>query len=245
MQTVDVLGVRFHAPEFDEAVAAACAFLEGDKAHTVYTANPEFVMRAREDAEFMEVLNRGDMVIPDGIGAVYAMRINGVKVKDRVPGYDLAQALFLHLAQTGKTVYFLGGTEASVTKAKTNMEAKYPGLRIVGCHDGYFDAKKEITILEDIREKRPDLLLAGLGFPRQEKWIDAHKDLPVRLMIGVGGSFDVMSGTVKRAPVFFQKIGMEWFYRLLCQPSRLRRQMILPLFMMTVIGVKLFGKKGK
>jgi len=244
MQTAKVLGVRFHIITPEEALDEAQRSLDTDGGmRAVYTPNPEIVMRARTDAAFMDVLNRGDMVIPDGIGVVYGLRMNGVKIKDRVTGYDLVQSLLAHAAQYGKTVYFLGGKEESVSLAKVNMEAKYPGLQIVGYHNGFFDAEKEILILDEIRAKKPDLLLVFLGCPKQEKWIDAHRDLPVRLAIGAGGSVDGMSGMVPRAPVFWQKIGMEWFYRLLCEPSRWRRQMILPKFMLTVIGVRLFGKK--
>jgi len=244
MQTAKVLGVRFHIITPGEALETARHFLEPDDAmRAVYTPNPEIVMRARKDAAFMDVLNRGDMVIPDGIGIVYAMRMNGVKIGDRVTGYDLVQGLLAHAAESGKTVYFLGGKEESVSLAKTNMEAKYPGLQIVGYHNGFFDADEERLVIEEIRTKKPDLLLVFLGFPKQEKWIDAHRDLPVRLAIGAGGSVDGMSGIVPRAPVFWQKLGMEWFYRLMKQPTRLGRQMILPKFMLTALWTRLFGKK--
>jgi len=246
MQTARVLGVRFHIITPAEALDAAQRFLdEDDSMKAVYTPNPEIVMRARQDAAFMDVLNRGNLVIPDGIGVVYAMRMNGVKIGDRVTGYDLVQSLLAHLAQSGKTAYFLGGKEESVSKAKLNMEAQYPGLQIVGYHNGYFDTEAETLILEDIRRLKPDLLLVFLGFPKQEKWIDAHRDLPVRLAIGAGGSVDGMSGLVPRAPLFFQKCGLEWLYRLLCEPSRWRRQLILPKFMLTAIGVRLFGEQRK
>ena len=243
MQTANVLGVRFHVLTMQEAVETALALMENDAPAAVYTPNPEIVMRARKDAAFMEVLNRGELVIPDGIGVVYAMRMNGVKSAVRVPGYDLVQALFAELCRTEKTAYFLGGTAESVAGAQENMEKMYPGLKIVGRHDGYFDENEERLIIEEIERLKPDLLLVGLGFPRQEMWIDAHRDLPVGLMIGVGGSFDGMSGKVKRAPVAFQKLGLEWLYRLAKQPSRIGRQMILPKFMLTAIGVRMRGEE--
>ena len=249
MQKTRVLGVGFTVMTMQETVDAALSYLAADRgangAAAVYTPNPEVVMHARRDAAFMDVLERGELVIPDGIGVVYAMRMNGVKVKDRVPGCDLVQKLFAAMNETGQSVYFLGGSAASAATAAEKMAAAYPGLRIAGYHDGYFKDDEETLIIEEIERVKPDLLLVGLGCPRQEKWIDAHRQLPVKLMMGVGGSIDVMSGTVKRAPKFYQKMGLEWLYRLIKQPSRLGRQMILPKFMLTVIGAKFFGKKDK
>ena len=246
MQTAKVLGVRFHLAAPGEALDEARRFLDADGGmRAVYTPNPEIVMRARKDAAFMDVLNRGDLVIPDGIGVVYAMRMNGVKIKERVTGYDLVQGLLAGMAEHGRTVYFLGGKEESVSLAKANMETKYPGLQIVGYHNGFFDAEKEILIIEEIQRLKPDLLLVFLGAPKQEKWIDAHRELPVRLAIGVGGSVDVMSGMVPRAPAFYQKHGLEWLYRLAKQPSRWKRQLILPKFMLVVLWNRLFGNKTK
>ena len=243
-----ILGVAFDTYTPGEALAIAMSFTDehGPAAKTIYTPNPELVMHARKDERFMRVLNEGDLVVPDGIGVVYASKFNKLKIKHRVAGYDLVQAMFAKLAQTGKTVYFLGGKKESVTVAKENMEKQYPGLKIIGLHDGFFDEKEEILLLSEIRTLQPDVLLVGLGFPRQEFWIADHKSsLPVRVMIGIGGSIDGMSGRVKRAPKIFQRLGLEWFYRLLKQPSRFKRQLVLPWFMITVIGVKLFGKKQR
>jgi len=250
MQKTRVLGVGFHVMTMQETVDAALSYLADDGirengAAAVYTPNPEVVMCARRDAAFMDVLERGELVIPDGIGVVYAMRINGVRVKDRVPGCDLVQKLFAAMNETGQSVYFLGGAAASVAGAAEKMAAAYPGLQVAGYHDGYFKDNEDTLIIEEIERLKPDLLLVGLGCPRQEKWIDAHRHLPVKLMMGVGGSIDVMSGTVKRAPKGFQKLGLEWLYRLAKQPSRLGRQMILPMFMLTVIGARMFGGKDK
>lgn len=124
------------------------------------------------------------------------------------------------------------------------MEQIHKGLKIIGVFDGYFDEEKEKLIFEDIKNKKPDILLVGLGAPKQEKWIYSHKnELPVKICVGVGGSFDGMSGKVKRAPEFFIKFGLEWFYRLLRQPSRFFRMIKLPLFLLAVLKEKLL-KKG-
>ena len=147
------------------------------------------------------------------------------------------------IKDTDKTVYFFGGAPEIAERAKEAMEKKHYGLKVVGVADGYFDAEKEQMIIADINEKKPDLLLVGIGFPKQEKWIYNNiKNLNVKVAIGVGGSFDVMSGNVKRAPKIFIKLGLEWFYRLITQPTRIGRMMVLPLFMLVVIKNKILGK---
>ncbi len=211
-----------------------------DKLRMIFTPNPEMIMAARADKELKRVIKSADMIVPDGIGVVWASRYSEFKLPERVAGYDLVQDLFKEMADTNKTVYFLGGEEKVVKVAKLKMRKKYKNLKIVGTHSGYFDKQEEILIINEINKLKPDLLLVGLGVPKQEKWIYKNRNkLNVKVCIGVGGSFDGMAGKVKRAPVIFQKMGLEWFYRLIKQPTRLKRMMQLPLFALVVI------KKGK
>jgi N-acetylglucosaminyldiphosphoundecaprenol N-acetyl-beta-D-mannosaminyltransferase len=194
------------------------------------------VMLAQKDAEFNRVLNEADMNIPDGIGIIYASKIKKRPIKERVAGYDTVQAVFERIRTTDKTVYFFGGAPGVTDDAKAEMERVHSGLKITGCANGYFDEAREKEIIAEINEKKPDLLLVGIGFPKQEKWIYNHLgELNVKVAIGVGGSFDVMSGKVKRAPDIFIKLGLEWFHRLITQPSRFVRMLQLPLFMLRVI----------
>lgn len=238
----EVLGVPFDALNRKEAKETALRFFKEDKPHTIFTPNPEMVMCARRDAELMRILKSADMVIPDGIGIVYAARLNKIKISERVAGYDFVQSLFETMKSTNLTVYFLGGAPGVAEKAKLVMEQKYTGLKIIGVSDGYFDAKKEKLIVEEIRNLKPDLLLVGLGVPRQEKWIDKHKaQLPCKVLIGVGGSFDGFAGIVPRAPKLFIKLNLEWLYRLFKQPSRIKRQIQIPVFVFTVIKEKIFN----
>ena len=139
------------------------------------------------------------------------------------------------IKDTDNTVYMFGGAPGVAEKAAEEMRKKYPGLKIVGIHDGYFDAKEEKNIIADIKEKKPSLLLVGLGSPKQEKWIYSNlRFTDAKLAIGIGGSFDVMSGNLKRAPEFFCKLGIEWLYRLIKQPTRFKRMMRLPKFVLRV-----------
>lgn len=235
-----VLGVKFNNVTHVEAIGLLECFLEEDRCHCVYTPNPEIVMAARKDAEFMKILNDADLVVPDGIGVVIGSKFTKNKLKERVAGYDLVQGLFAEIKNRRYSVYFFGGAPGVALEAKQKMEQKYKGLKIIGVNDGYFDAEKEKLILEDIKNKKPDVLLVGLGAPKQEKWIAKYKDeLPVKICIGVGGSFDGMSGRVRRAPQIFIKLGLEWFYRLLRQPSRFFRMLKLPLFLAVVIKNRL------
>lgn len=241
----NILGVPFNNVTPVEAVELLNVYLGGDTKAAVFTPNPEMVMAARRDPEFMDVLNNSTINLPDGIGIIYASRFTENVIEERVPGCDTILALFDKIRSTKKTVYFFGGAPGVAEKAKEEMEKKYKGLNVVGTADGYFDEEKEKLIIDEINTLKPDLLLVGIGFPKQEKWIASHLDsLNVKVAVGVGGSLDVFSGTVKRAPKFFIKLGMEWFYRLLCQPSRIGRMMQLPVFMVEVIKNK-YSKKDK
>jgi len=242
----EILGVNFDTYTPPEALQTALEYINGDKPRAVFTPNPELVMEARKDSEFKDILNGADMVVPDGIGIVYASKLNKNKIKQRVTGYDLVQSIFREIKSTGNSVYFFGSAPGVADAARLKMEEEHDGLRIVGVADGYFNENREREIIDDIKAKKPDILLVGLGFPKQEKWIWKHKDeLGVKLYMGVGGSFDGMAGTFKRAPAFFRKTGLEWFYRLAKQPSRFKRQLKLPLFALIVLKEKLFGTFNK
>lgn len=243
MSICRILGVPFQNITPADAEEKIVHFLSQSGKAMVFTPNPEMVMAAQKDDEFMKILNESAMNIPDGIGIIYGSKFTNNPIKYRVAGYDCVQGVFELIKNTDKTVYFFGGAPGIAERAKDAMEKKHSGLKIVGVADGYFDAEKEKQIIAEINEKKPDLLLVGIGFPKQEKWIYNHmQSLNVKVAVGVGGSFDVMSGNVKRAPKIFIKLGLEWFYRLITQPSRIGRMMVLPLFMLVVIKNKVFGK---
>lgn len=240
---LNVLGTGVDTYDMETSANVLVFAMEEDAPFSVYTPNSEILLYAYKNPEYRDVLNRGNLITPDGIGVVYASKILGAPLKERVGGFDLANKVLKKIAGTGKTVYLFGGKPGVADEAAKKICTLFPGTVICGTQDGYFDAEKEQKIIEDIKEKKPDLLFVCLGFPKQEIWIDAHKEeLGAKVLMGLGGSLDVFAGTVKRAPVIFQKLGLEWFYRLLKQPSRAIRMLALPKFGFTVL---LRGKKFK
>ncbi len=239
----NILGVKVDTLTNKETLSKIDLYLKEDGMKMVFTPNPEMIMAAREDSYFMEVLNNADMVIPDGIGVVYASKLNKEKITERVAGADTVFSMFEKYKDIGRSVYLLGAGKGVAEQAKIKMEAKYPGLKIVGVHDGYFDAEEEKKIIEEINNLKPDILLVGLGLGKQEKWIYEHKDLNVKLAMGVGGVIDVMAGVVNRAPDIFIKLNLEWLFRALKQPKRFFRLLKLPLFVLVVICGKLTRKQ--
>ena len=235
-KSTEILGVRIDAVTPEQALALALKSLKGRRPYTIFTAGPEFLMNAKKDPDFKRILNNSNLVVADGIGAVYASKLNEIKIKSRVTGCDLLQAIFAEIRETGETVYLFGGKPGIPELVAEKSKELHPGLKIAGMHNGYFDDLEEMLIIDDIIDKKPDILLVGLGSPKQEKWIAKNKKrLPAKLLIGVGGSFDVMSGKLGRAPKIFQKLGLEWLYRLIRQPSRIKRQIVLPKFVFAVL----------
>ena len=231
-----ILGVPFDAVTMDEAVLAVQKMVKNGGQHIVCTPNPEIVMEARNDKALMDVIIQSSLVVPDGVGVVWASRYSEIPMTQRVAGYDLTQELFSAMADTDTTFYFFGGAPGVASEAARKMKKKYPGLKILGIHNGFFDDVEEKKVIAHIKSLSPTILLVGLGAPKQEKWIQKHlEETGVTVAIGVGGSFDVMAGVVKRAPKVFQRLGLEWFYRLITQPTRWRRMMRLPLFALEVL----------
>ncbi|NLI89977.1 MAG: WecB/TagA/CpsF family glycosyltransferase [Epulopiscium sp.] len=243
-EKVIIMDVPINKVTMEEATNKVVTYLSGDGKHTVFTPNPEIIMEAQEDGEFMKILQEADLVVADGIGVVLASKILKVeKLPERVGGYDLMQSVLGEIKDKDTKVYFLGSKPGVAKLAAKNMRKKYPGINIVGARDGYFKEEDEAEIIKEIRDLQVDLLLVGLGAPRQEKWIyDNIDELGIKVGAGVGGSLDVMAGTVKRAPKAFQKLGLEWFYRLITNPRRAKRMMRLPKFGIKVVFMRLTGK---
>ena len=235
MEKVDVLGCKFDNVNMQEAVDICKGFIKSDKGNLIVTPNPEIVMRAKDDEEFKNIINSAELVIPDGIGIIKAGNILKTPLKERVAGYDLICNL-LELGKDGSiSFYFFGSKPGYAEEAKQKMEEKYPNIKILGTHTGYFKLEEEEAIVGEIRSLKPDVLLVGIGAPKQEKFINKYKNEGFfKIGIGCGGSIDVLAGEVKRAPKLFIKLHLEWLYRLLKQPSRLGRMMVLPKFMKEV-----------
>lgn len=208
----------------------------------VVTPNSEMLALAAEDRELARILNSADLATADGIGVVIASKILGEPLEERVAGFDLISSLFREMAEENINFYFLGGKPGVVDRAATNLKKDYPALTISGYHHGYLDRENQQQVIAEINQKNVDLLLVGMGVPLQEKFLDNNlKKLNVGAAITVGGSFDVLAGEVERAPLWMQKAALEWFYRLLQEPSRFGRMLALPKFIYLVIKSKYFG----
>lgn len=243
MNKVNVLGVNFDNVDMNEALEKCKIFLKGDCGNLIVTPNPEIVMRAKDDNEFKDIINGASLVIPDGIGIIKGANILGTPLKERVAGYDLICNL-LELGKDGSISFYFWGSKPGIAEiAKQKMEEKYPNIKILGADDGYFDDAKKAKIVEKISETKPDILLVGVGAPKQEKIINELLDKNIfKIGIGCGGSIDVLSGSVKRAPKLFIKLHLEWFWRLLKEPTRLPRMMVLPKFLKEVKKSKIVSE---
>ena len=239
----NILSVNFDNISHSQALERLLVFLDSNKPNTVFTPNPEMVMLAQKNKKFCSVLNSADLVLPDGIGIVYASRLTKSKIPKRVTGIDLLTSLLPHIASSGHSLYFLGAAPGVAETAAARLKAQFKELSIAGVHHGFFKDEDDVRIIAGINASKADILLVGLGFPRQEEWIFRHKDkINSKILMGVGGSFDVLSGNLSRAPKLFQKLGLEWFFRLMRQPSRIWRQRVLVKFALRVIYKKLRGE---
>ena len=237
--TVTVLDIPIAAVTMKQAVAAVEDFITAKKTHLIATANAEMIMMAQDDSELASILQQADLVVPDGAGVVWASRYLGHPVPERVAGYDLAQQLLQQAAQKGYRVYFFGAGPGIAVQAQAAAVARYPGLHIVGVRDGYFSMQEEAEIIEKIQASQSDILLVALGVPKQEKWLAKNLHLlGTPVVMGVGGTFDVMAGVVERAPLWMQQASLEWLYRLLQQPQRFLRMLALPQFVLRVLYAK-------
>ena len=238
---IDVLGVGFDNLTPEEAAAAGAALAGADGFHYAVTPNPEFLLAARKNEAFRTVLNQADLSMPDGIGVVYVSKILGRPLKGRVPGIDFAEHLVAWMARTGKRLYLLGSKPGVAEAAAKTLTERYPGLTVCGTHDGYF--QEDAPVIEAVRASGADVVLVGLGAPKQELWMAQNGPATgARFMVGLGGALDVFAGNVERAPEAWQKAGMEWCYRLLKEPKRIGRMAKLPLVLVQAAGARLRGR---
>ena len=223
---VSILGVDFDPLTLAEAAERADALVQEGAGGYIVTANPEIVLRCQKDDAYRAAVNGAELVLPDGVGDLLAGRILGTPLPERVTGADLTPRLLARLAKRGGSVFLYGGKPGVAERAAARLKKAYPGLRIVGTENGYISDER--NLLFRMEETQPDLLLVGLGAPRQERWMAEHKDRLTAVSIGVGGLLDVFAGDVPRAPESWQKAGLEWLYRLCREPRRIRRMAKLP-----------------
>ncbi|MBR5381034.1 MAG: WecB/TagA/CpsF family glycosyltransferase [Oscillospiraceae bacterium] len=236
---IDVLGTGFDDTTRDAAVEESLSLISSGGRGYIVTPNPEIVMLCRKNEALSRAIENAFLVLPDGVGVVIGARILGRPLRGRVPGIEYGEALLERCAERGYSVFFLGAKPGVAELAAERLLEKYPALNVVGTNDGYF--KDVSPVLERINELSPDVLFVCLGAPAQELWMAEHvQSLNVRLAVGLGGSLDVFSGTVERAPEGFRKLGLEWLYRLLKEPRRTGRMLRLPVFLILVVLRRVF-----
>lgn len=229
---IDVLGVPVDCLTMAWARRWAEAQVRhGSAAKAVIAVNPEKVMKALHDSEVMIQLRQAGLLLPDGIGVVKAARLMGYRSCERVAGSDLMPILCELAAARGYRVFLFGARPAVVEQAAAAVKEQYPGIRLVGARHGFLNEGEMPMLIEQINDSEADLLFVALGSPRQERWMARYlPQLHVKICQGVGGTFDVLAGAVKRAPLAWRTVHLEWLYRLLSEPSRWRRQAALPAF---------------
>jgi N-acetylglucosaminyldiphosphoundecaprenol N-acetyl-beta-D-mannosaminyltransferase len=268
-QTVELLGVRFHNLTRAEAARAIAALAQSAERAYVVKPYSEFMPRAARDAAIRDLLNAAALCLPDGIGILWAVHYLSLRggtlrallqlplslgslalnpgairrtLKENMAGVDLTWEMLAALGEISASVFLLGGTEAELRGTRERLEARFPRLRIAGAHSGHFDVRgvENDAVIEDINAAAPQALLVAMGFPLQERWISANLPrLNVNVAVAEGGSFSFISGATRRAPAWMRRAGLEWLFRLLRQPQRLRRQLALPLFVWLVIQARL------
>ncbi len=247
--TLDILGTRIDCVDFAQTLDQISQWVRKDSSpanlqslpsfHQICTVNPEFIIDARRNDAFAAVLRRADLCVPDGVGVLWAARRQGVPLRERVTGSDGIYRIAERAASEGWRLFLLGAAPGVAEQAAAALRQRSPGLQIVGTHGGSPRDADWPEIERALAESRPDFLFVAFGHPRQDLWIDEHRDdlaaLGVRVAMGVGGAFDFVAGVQQRAPRWMQQLGLEWLYRLLREPWRWRRMAKLPVFVWGVL----------
>ena len=234
---IDVMGVRFDNLTMEESLDKAERLIAEGETFYFVTPNSEIVYEAMHNEELMQLLNDAALVLPDGAGVVLASKILKTPLKQKVAGVDFADGLMGRMEKSGLRLFLLGSKPGVAELAAEKMLEKHPSLQICGMADGYF--KDDAEAVAKVNAANADVLFVCLGAPKQEIFMQAHREaLNVRMMIGLGGSLDAFAGTMKRAPKWMIRMNLEWFYRLLKDPKRIGRMMRLPKFLLAVLGKK-------
>ncbi len=240
MDSIEILGVRVDDATYDDLLERVDAFVASGQPHHIVTVNVEMLVAAHDDPEFARVLANGDLNVADSVGVMLAARLLSRPLQERVTGSDGIHELAAHCAQKGYRVYLLGAAPGVAELAAERLRVTSPDLEVVGTYSGSPRVSEEEDIIRRVRAADPDLLLVAYGVPAEEAWIARNRQrLGVPAMMGVGGAFDFAAGTIKRAPAWMRRAGLEWLYRLMREPWRWRRQLALPRFLILVLGYRL------
>ena len=232
---VEILGLPVHDVDMGMALAAIESFVRAGGPHQVVTADASMLVMAQEDPELRAIIAGADLVTPDSIGVLWAARRKKKLLRERVSGVEIAERLCATSSLRGYRIFFLGAAPGVAALAAERMRAKYPGVQIAGVRDGFFSAAETEGVVDEIRASAANILLVAMGIPKQEKWIQAHRGaLGCSVLIGVGGTLDVLSGLVRRAPRVIQVLKLEWLWRVLSNPSKINKVMLLPRFVRMV-----------
>lgn len=240
-EVVKILGIDIDNVTIEEAgeITKDLIHHSHKNCELIVAPNVEFIMRAQKDKEFFTILKAAKLATPDSKGVELAAKFQKNPLKQRIPG----QAYFRKVLEIGEqeewTFYFLGGKGDTAQKAIENVKKIYPKIKIVGFHEGFFEKDTENEVINQINRLQPNVLFVAMGAPRQEKWIYHHKSqLKVDIAAGQGGTFDYEAGNIRRAPKWMQKCGIEWLWRLVLQPSRMKRMSVLPIYLLKIIFTK-------
>jgi N-acetylglucosaminyldiphosphoundecaprenol N-acetyl-beta-D-mannosaminyltransferase len=240
--------IKINNVNFDEAISIIEDFIEAKNTHYVVTPNSDHIVIASKDEEFREICKNAHLVLADGMPVLWAAWFLGMPLKEKISGSDLFPRLCRVAAKKGYKLFFLGGRPGAAFKTSEMLKDKYPKIQIVGLYSPPFGFENDVAqndkIVEMIKDSKPDILFVGLGAPKQEKWIYKHKEkYQVPVSIGIGASFELASGVLRRAPLWMQKAGLEWFWRFLMEPKRLWKRYFLEdmKFIWLVFRQKLYG----
>jgi len=237
-----IMTIGFDSLTMPEAIDVAMDHINTGKKCRVVTPNAEHGLMCKKDLRLLEIINASQLVLPDGISVIYASKILGDPVKEKVAGVEFAENLCSAMQNTGKSLYLFGAKPGVAEQAAEKLVKKYPGLKIAGTHDGYY--KDESQVIETINAAQPDAIFICLGAPKQEYFMAKYSDVLVpSLMAGLGGTLDVLAGNVQRAPKIFIKLGLEWLYRLIKEPKRIKRMIRLPIYLMDAVVYRFKGEK--
>ena len=238
---VRILGIDVDNINIDEAGEITKQLVENSNksCKVIVAPNTEFIMMAQKDEEFYNILRGADLATPDSIGVMIGGKLQKKPLKQRIPGQMYFRKVLEVGEKEGWTFYLLGGKDDVPALATENLKKIYPNIKIVGYHEGFFEKDSEEDVIAEINKLKPNVLFVAMGAPIQEKWIEKHKhELNVDVAAGQGGTFDYEAGKIKRAPIIFQKLGIEWFWRLMLQPARIFRMIVLPIYLMKIVFTK-------
>lgn len=236
LERVEILGVPVDAVDMKSALERIQSMLAGEGTHSIFAVNPEKVIAAQENPALLTALRGASLLVPDGIGVVFAAKLQRVSAMARVPGSDLMPAICELASQRGYSVFLYGAKPGVAAEAAKLLQARYPGLNVAGTQHGYVPVESTNETIDAINASGADVLFVGLGSPAQELWLHTNKHrLRVHACQGVGGTFDAICGNPKRAPRIIQRLHLEWLHRLILQPKRARRHSALPRFAAQVL----------